>query len=769
MTSSNQLVELVSEFVDKRTTFGNQAIDRAAVLAGPQITALYELIQQIKSKGITKINGPLQFKLVGYEKGDKFETVGKSIASPNLRTAFRYSLSVTGTTSSARAGQVAGVGQVGSLGEIEVGKILNAKLPILMPVLGDNRYIEFFQESGRENRSEEVSEIHRRTMQEVIQEQFGKTGFDTSEFSAHLRDYFEQAAWTSRGNDLLWLERQIYAGNIEDGNLSFAFYDVMMNPEYSNESAQQISHAVIELRKRSTKGLIGKLKDDLLYLDENPGIYDVDLNQPLTRRTYYPDRETIEEGTIREKLDQAQLTFSEALGIVRSFPGIVNARKQFNRTNAEVYFGEGQKAVAGILSALEDIRPSLEEDKKTYHKAKSESKQANLKLGKSYKLAKTADELATLDRTKGDFANIAFFTGFKDSRRLFSGLYTLDNQLRLAESYEDKIRFAGVMNSKYINYIDFEEKHGLSLEEFVKRVEDVKEILTKPTTNPKSSTKKRKSPVTRRKDKQYEKFRQDIERLTNDSEFNLVSVDFENQLAKYGPVLRRYKESKGANKKDLDRLVRFADVFDLTDLATDYNFREYSNRTYLSDEEIQGFQSIRERLKSVVDFTGLNLRDVTKYERLRKKFEEKLDKSGSEKPVYDCKKGSLKPSSYSFLSAYSKKEDFRYLDPREIESRAKFVDKCKTSAELGEEFLSKLQAISEHSNQRTLKNNRSYKVNKAVIDRIIDQYKSRPEGILLTNGFVAEVERGYERLWDLKNLLSLRVNSKSILYLQYYL
>lgn len=777
MTSSDQLVELVEEFVDKRTNFGQEAIARAARLAGPQVEASYELISRIKSKGITKINNPLQFRLVGYEKGEKHERIGQSIANPKLRTVFRYSISATGTTGDARSGQVAGVGAVGNLGEIEVGKILNEKLPILIPILGDDRYREFFQQQGRNNRNREATQNQIRTMQDVIAEQLADCGFDTTELSGYLKDYFNQAARTDSGNDLLWLGRQIETGKINDDNLSFAFYDVMLNIDYSNESAQLTSHAVMELRKRSAKGLIGKLKDDLLFLDKNKGIHNVNLNQPFRRRIYYPEKKSVEEGTIRKKLNQNQLSFSEALGIVRHFPGIVQAKKRFNRTNAETYFGEGQRAVAGVTKALEHVRQYLEKDKEAYHKAKQRNSTANLKLGKGYRLAKKLDELAALDKTKGDFANLAYFTGFKDSRDSFSGLYTLDNQLALAESCEDAkvragantcalrvskaqevesgrvsrdkdsvLKFTGVMASKYVNDVDFEEEHRLSLKEFIKRFNDVNEILLEPSASAKKKSAQRKAIIIRKRDKQYERFRENLERLSHDAEFNLVSVDFQSQLTRYTPVLKEYKENKGSNKKGLDKLIKFANVFDLTDLTTDHDFRPYGNRAYLSDSEIQEFQSVRKRLHSVADFKRVRLEDIPRYETLKKEVEEKLGKSGSEKLAYDCKRGSLRPSPRVFLSTYSKKEDFTYLNPKELKSKAKFVDKCKTSQELGEEFLSKLQAISENSNQRNLKSNRYYKVNKPVLDRLIDQYQSKPKGILLTNDFIAEVERCYEKL-----------------------
>ena len=160
MTKENtttDLEALVYDFVDLRTEFGKKAYARASNLEGPRITALKELITKLKSKGISRLRSPLKFNFVGFEKGDKYEIIGRSIAGPGLRNVYRYSISYADSGIEKRAGHREEVGQIGSLGEIVVGSILKNELPVLFPVFGDDRYEEFFSEPGREERKDEVS------------------------------------------------------------------------------------------------------------------------------------------------------------------------------------------------------------------------------------------------------------------------------------------------------------------------------------------------------------------------------------------------------------------------------------------------------------------------------------------------------------------------------------------------------------------------------------------------------------------------------------
>jgi hypothetical protein len=785
MGSMEELEALVEDFVDLRTEFGKKALERVGNLRGPRITALRELIKDLKSKGIETLKAPLRFRLVDFEKGKKYEIVGESIAGPGLNKVYRYSISYADSGTEVRAGQVLGVGQVASLGEIEVGSILKNEFSVLLPVFGDDRYEEFFSPSGREKRKKETTKEIRKTMDDVILEQLGNTGYDVTEASAYLQEFFQQASKLDKGNDVLWLRRQIENGKIADKNLVLAYFDVTDNIDYSNDSAVLVSHAIMEQRKRSAKGLLGRLREDLLFLDEKKGIYDVNLDKEFERRVYYPEKSTLKQGTVRQKLNESSMSFSEALGIVRLFPGITEARTKFNRQNAEKFFGEGQTAVAGLNKALDHVTPYLEEDKKTYHKAKLKNTKPNLKLGKSYKLAKEIDELSSLDDQRGKFANLIRFIGFRDSEKTFLGLYTLDSQLRLAESrVGDKLRlgqesvdleFAGVMATSYVNNVEFRNRHGLDLADVVLRINDVDEILIERKYPPSNGTiensdnyvtsksefsnktiskkgdlikeivykTKGKTPVEKEPDKGYSSFRENLERITREAKHNLVSVDFEEKLARYGKVLETYQENKGRVNKDLDKLVRFAEALDL---SCEIDLQKLAERSYLSSEEIARFQDVRTKLSEVKEFKGLKPSDVTRLGELRKQVEEELGLGEQQKKsIYGCTKGKglLIPQYRGFFSPYGSHEGIIYLLPKELEARARLINKSKSAQELGDTFLNKLEQI-RVARDKISRSKKRDSLN--PLDILIKQVKETPDRVLILDELISEVDLAYDKV-----------------------
>ncbi|MDD5193783.1 MAG: hypothetical protein PHF67_04340 [Candidatus Nanoarchaeia archaeon] len=739
MGAIEQLEQQVREIVDYRTEFGKTAVARVQNLAGARIPALRNLIAALKQKGISRLDAPLKFKLVGYERAGKHETIGKSIANPKLRTVYRYSLHTSDTRQEIVAGQVVGVGQVGTLGEIEVGGTLKDEFPIFFPVFGDDRYEEFFSSQGREKRRSEGTEKVRKTMDELAIEQLQGLGVDVSGLKDYLREFFLEAARLDRGSDLLWLQRQFENDKIQDNTLATAYFDVMQNPDYSNDSACLVGNAVIELRKRNAKGLIGRLREDLLFLDENRDVYDPGLDRKYTRRVYYPERKTTAEGTLRDKLGGDFITFAEALGIVRMVPGIEKAKAGFNRQNAEKYFGEGYRHLKDALGVID---PVLEADKKAHHKAKQSGSKANLQLGKNYGIANEVDVLSRLDDSRTRAANLLSFVGFKDSERIFSGIYTLGNQLRLADASGDSVQFAGVMATNYVNDIDFRDRHGLDLDEILLRMSDVEEILVeaKPVVKPKA-----KKTLEKKNDKKYSAFRENLVRLTQDGEFNLVNVDFEVKLVEYGQILAGYRENKGEVRANLDRLVKFAEA---VDLQCGIDLQRLSQRKYLGNQEIGDFEAVRAQLKTTKEFERLRARDVVRLGDLRKKVEEKLGEVGKERSVYICERGSLRPAVCGFFAPYTtiKDTNIRYFSLGELEGRAKLVDRCKTGAELGAEFLDKLKAVRASVSGKALSTDRSYRVGN--LDLVIEQLRERADDVLIANDFAAEVDVAYGKIQE---------------------
>ena len=717
---AEKLEKTVGEFVDLRTNFGQTALARAKNLEGPRVKALLELIKKLKEKGITNLGAPLVFSLKDYQKGDVHERVGVSIASPELRTMYTYSIHAGGVN----AGQVEGLGNVGRLGEISVGKILNKELPVLLPVLGDERYSEFFDLPGRQRRNKDVrdtaGELTKRALEEL-----SKTGFDVSDLEGVLRDFFINASVTDTGSDISWLRKQIDSNKIIDGKLQNALVQVSENPEYKPEHAQLVGQAVMELRKKPTSGLIGSLRDDLYYLENHPEAYSsarkIDLDQTFTRRRFYPEKGIVQEGTLRDKLTEPVMSFAEALGVVSAAPGVMDIRKSFNRANAKKYFGEEvQEGVAILNQAISIISKEVKEDDLRYRDAKREKRKPDLFLKRKYGLAKKIEEYRQLESEKGNWGNLVNWIRMEDSEKIFSGAYTLSKQIQFAR----QSGLDSIMSEDYDNLIDFREKTGINMGDAIKRISAIK--------IGKARAKKAKLKLT-----DYEKIQKSIDAIKSEAEFNLVRAGFNDKIAKAYSAVKDFYENTAETKKKVKLLN---DLQDACGLNTRFSQKDLEGQ-YVSPERKSEIDRIYNAAKNSERLGKLDRMGLAQLSEARQAI---LEHSG--KLIYDSGRGGLyqdKPMNMpiEFLG----NAGVFFISPDKILARAEELSKYKSVKELGEEFADRVKYVAENVHIR---------LNRPVIVNLAREIEKTPERVFVSPRVVRGINSEYTNLRKTKNKFS---------------
>jgi len=756
-TKERQLERIVNEVVDLRTNFGKNISEISGKLTGSREVALKELFTKIKEKGIKNLSQPVKFKLVGFEKGGKFERIAESISGQRLRVVYKYSISYGET----RAGYREGIGQLGVLGEIEIGRKLKKWLPELSGILGDKRYKEFFKPSGLKKRADELNATTRKRVEDAVMEELSKTGYDVSELQEYLKDFFITKALQERGSDIYWLKRQVSAGKIADENLERALISLMEEPDYSKEDAILAGEAIMELRKKPTKGFIGSLAEDLMFLDSDEErrkeVYNADLDQLFIRKQFYPERRQIEEGKIREKLRQDTMSFAEALGIVRAFPGIAEARKNLNRKNALRYFfnmqntqdvnAYTQQAVANLNNAINILIPSFEKDREEWHEAKKSRRKADLYLKNNYGFFKEIDWIRLLDKEKGNWANLIRWIKMKDSKRIFSGLYTLSQQVKFIKEYENKISgrgmyiSEGVMAVAYENSIDFEEMTGIDLKDAVKKIEIID--MEKPTAEDRQRAKKAKTGLTT-----YRKFRKEnLERLVKGAEFNLVQAKSIKDIVKFYPLVKEYTKATGDLKGKIDFMLA---IERCCGLRTSSYYLPINNlfRIYTSPEEKSMAESVYSKIIKHERFK--RLAEMTNQERGKTlgELEEKRQKIKEQKQaaIYHGDEKMLNPA-WNFIKRFPTflAKGISLIEPEKIIETEEKLEGAIAGEQLGAEFLKKLKAIEKNIlGNDILEADSKIKASKKNMGYFIFDFERDAGNMLVSKNLVSQIERIYE-------------------------
>ena len=727
---NDNLEQLVGSFVDLRTGFGKKALARASRLKGPRRTALLELVSRLKGKGITRLSRPLKFKFVGYEEGSKFETVGTSIAGPKLRYLYKYAISLADR----KASYVAGVGHTGILGEIQVGRILREELPVLLPIFGDERYEEFFSEEGRKKRTQELGETGRRTIDDIIIETLGKTGLDISDLKNIVEEYLTSASLLNKGSDLYWLRGQFDEEKIQDAGLEQALINVMEDPEYNNNDAKLVVYALMELRKKPLKGLIGGLREDLLFLEQNPEIHQVDLNQRFRRRRFYPSKDWVEDGNITKKLEETSLSFSEALGILRAFPGMAEVRRNFNRANAEKYFGKEQEGVKNLNQAIKFIMPYFKKDKEEYHEAKRTERKENLFLKNKYHVFLEIDELRNLGDA-GNWGNLVAWTKMKDSRRVFSGLWTLNQQIKLAQSFSNPHVADGIMATNYEDAIDFKEEHGIDLQEAVRRVSIIE--LGSPSREDRQRAREVGIRISL-----YNQFRrQNLERLDEETEFGIIPVELADKLAKCYALVEDYAKNSGELRKKTRHALRLVNCFNV---FTYSHVETLLNRNYLSPEDNVRVERFCERLKRNPLLEKLTENDLANFEKKKREIERDKDKK-----LYKPMDWGLAPYAISPMRFFPiTSAGIEIAEPEKINERIKELGECKRGENMAESLIQELKAISQYTSARcnNLEFDRRTRVRKSALNDLISDLEKNPKSVLVSDRLFKEIGEVYRKV-----------------------
>ena len=748
MARKSNLAEIIGEVVDKRTSFGQNVLEYADHLRGPRIIAFKNLMAILKNKGLVGLDVPVEFVFEGYEAGEKHERVGTTAAGQKARYVYRFSLrKKEAKEDRLRAGEIKDVGQTGQLGEIIIGKKLKKWLPVFFQSLGDERYAAFLNQSARQQRSKEVESYFRELIAKFVGELEDRTASEFPDLETLLVDFLEPKLSLERGSDLYWLKRQVENRKIDDAKLAKAIVSILEIPEYSNEDAQLAGRAILELRKRPIRGLIGSLKDDLFYLEENEEISKkvypagVELDRSFSRQQYYPERKQIEDGTIKEKLAKKQLTGSEALGIIRAFPKFIEAKQDFNRQNAHLYFRTDKEGIANLNAAIEKIAPYLDGDRKEYHEARKAKRKPELVLKSNYRLAKEISEISQLDSKKGRWGNLVSWLKMRNSKKAFSGLCTLANQISFIETFKDEGAKAGVMETSYENVVDFKARTGIDLKDAVKRIC----VIELPAEKRKSS-----------RVRKYKEFRaKNAEHLRESTRFNLVPARLTKQLKDSCELVKDYEANAGKLKQKTLFLAEI-EKCGLGGLESYLNLEALAKQEFLSPEQLTQAEKLYSLVLSNPDLKVLQ--DAKTKTEIAEKYQQLKANAG--KRVYYSEKVKLAPARlpfeqlilHDFLDkdrrqiVYSKPSQIRILSG-EMKT---YISGAEILRKTDRALVQKLRAISGHTNQRyhNLDCAREVKVRKVYLDEFAEDLERNPNDVLVSKEMLVKINRVYRIIKD---------------------
>jgi hypothetical protein len=239
-----------------------------------------------------------------------------------------------------------------------------------------------------------------------------------------------------------WFREGIKQGTIEDKKIARIYNALENAPNLIEEKdlAALVAYQY-EFRKYDSKAVLGNIRKDLLYLnslnDDNEIIKKYEkpnLDKHYVRpATEFRKRDSLENVTIRKKLDEKYLSFVEALGIKKAFPDIEGIRMDVNREVADKY-GVGRTwdyLLEKLSNKFFEVKAELAEEYKQFGEI---VKEKVLKKDE-YLLLKSFFKRANIDKNERE--SYLKFYSMPSFKEVAPKIVMIGRKVKLAENMEN--------------------------------------------------------------------------------------------------------------------------------------------------------------------------------------------------------------------------------------------------------------------------------------------------------------------------------------------
>ncbi len=449
------------------------------------------------------------------------DPLARCICHAPLRKAYKFNVRYTDDETTKRAGNVAGTTGLRTVGEMTLGPDHWDVFPKLVRALGDPDFakqLPVSEEDAMQERQKQPAYVEQNLVEKLpstFVEQLEKAGIDPEALqqvpdllkygpdilkssAGHLEHLLNPANRRSWYN---WFDSKIKAGEIEDENIIKAF-------DKLHSSIHRVSDIDVSLllaysyqfRTRPREGLIGNLKQELLYVRDiqhgfrhepmtasekrlSEYIHPVVMQQRISPAHIYKLAERPGAKQLRDILGEYddkvpeeertdEITVADAVALRRAFPGFDRERTVFNRSNFHVYelFADGRKDKQSLDKIFELLEGYLDHDRKAVHKNNGVWDDENTILSKSaYDELHAALSLSKLDSKKTKRQNLIDFTPMHRSQELIGRIFTEYQKMLYAVSVYDNKKALGIRKGNYQHIAAVQARYGIDLESLVEK------------------------------------------------------------------------------------------------------------------------------------------------------------------------------------------------------------------------------------------------------------------------------------------------------------